>query len=150
MAASRHASDTLDLFAEVSAPPARKAPFTVEPAARAAQPSARPQRPRLESLSDNALGDLLRDAVVELERRTRGSNRRKRPSLNRAIEDLRAALARIDRKSSRKGTKPVTELPETRRNATRSALRAGVSLGQVAKHFGLSPSTVRKIATQAD
>jgi hypothetical protein len=55
----------------------------------------------------------------------------------------------MDRKLPRIAAEPASELSDARRNAIRSALRAGVTAGQVAKHFGLSPAAVRKIASQA-
>jgi hypothetical protein len=147
MAGSRHGSDTLDLFADIPAPPAQKTRFKVEPLAQAVPRPAGPQRLSPKELSDDALGELLRDVIAELEHRAQDDS--KNPALRRALEDTRSALARIDRKPSRIAADPASELSDARRNAIRSALRAGVTPGQVAKHFGLSPAAVRKIANQA-
>jgi transposase len=41
-------------------------------------------------------------------------------------------------------------LQEAKRKAIRTALQAGVSPGQVAKHFGLSLRAVRQVLTQPE
>ena len=41
-------------------------------------------------------------------------------------------------------------LQEAKRKAIRTALQAGVSPGQVAKHFGLSLAAVRQVLAQAE
>jgi transposase len=41
-------------------------------------------------------------------------------------------------------------LQEAERKAVRTALQAGVSPGQVAKHFGISLAAVRQVLTQAE
>jgi hypothetical protein len=146
-------SNTLDLFGHAPEliPPRRDASFTVQPTARRAS-QAKPSGPtttRPTEMSDRDLAGLVSDALAELERRWRAGSRNRHEELSQAIEAIRAFLGRVDRKPSKAKSEPPPDLHETRKNAIRSALRAGVSAGQVAKHFGLPLATVRKIASRA-
>jgi hypothetical protein len=154
MTNQRQPSDTLDLFggAPARVPPRQDTSFTVQSAARSGsrpKPSGlAPARPA--DLSDRDLAVLVSNALAELERRWQARSRSKHEEIIQAVETVRAFLTRVDRKPSKAKTEPPAALHETRQNAIRSALRAGVTPGQVAKHFGLPLATVRKIAARAD
>jgi len=107
--------------------------------------------PELSSLSDAAVARLLVDFTAELQRRRSGKEgHTDRPALDRAIQEALRTLETCVRKQGR-GTKrvlvadTVPSLQEPKRKAIRAALLAGVAPGQVAKHFGLPPSAVRKV-----
>ena len=66
--------------------------------------------------------------------------------LARAIAQLAAVLPAASAKNSR----PPPIAAPGKRQAIKAALKAGVKPTQVARHFGLSPAEVRKVAAQAD
>jgi len=93
--------------------------------------------------------------VREVQRRmTRDGGRKPPPGLERALREAAPVFAQADPR----GAKPSRECPEskggevseTKRNAIRSALMAGVKPTQVAKHFGVSLSTLRQIGSDPD
>jgi hypothetical protein len=105
--------------------------------------------PALASLSDAQLAQQLVQLVEEVRRRLE-KGRGRRPELEAATTQARASLDRLARRRtsqarplrSAKGPSP---LQEGQRKAVRAALVAGVAPTHVAKHFGLSLATVRKV-----
>jgi hypothetical protein len=107
----------------------------------------------LASLSDALLATRLGQLVDELQRRME-EGRKQRPELTAAVRQARLSLDRLapqPAKQDRRGgsSKPLPPLQEGQRKAVRAALVAGVSPGQVAKHFGLSLSAVRRVLDEA-
>jgi hypothetical protein len=130
---------TLDLFEvtlTIPTPSSEPAPVSAGP-------------PALASLSDAQLALQLGQLVDEVQRRLK-DGRNRRPKLEAAVQQARLSLDRLGprpakhaRASSSRTTSSV--LQEGQRNAVRAALLAGVAPSQVAKHFGLSLATVRKV-----
>ncbi len=135
---------TLDLFEvtlTIPTPSSEPAPVSVKPSA-------------LASLPDAQLAQQLVHLVDEVQRRLE-KGRNNHPELETAAAQARASLDRLapTRTSqarpprSAKGSSP---LQEGQRKAVRAALLAGVTPTQVAKHFGLSLATVRKVLEEAE
>jgi DNA-directed RNA polymerase specialized sigma24 family protein len=135
---------TLDLFdvtLTIPTPRPEPAPVPVKPLA-------------LASLPDAQLAQQLVHLVDEVQRRLE-KGRNNHPELETAAAQARASLDRLapTRTSqarpprSAKGSSP---LQEGQRKAVRAALLAGVTPTQVAKHFGLSLATVRKVLEEAE
>jgi hypothetical protein len=108
----------------------------------------------LASLSDTQLATRLRQLVDEVRDRL-GAGRGQRPELTAAVRHARVSLDRLAprpaQQDRRRGSgKAIPPLPEGQRKAVRAALVAGVAPIQVAKHFGLSLSAVRKVLDQAE
>lgn len=108
----------------------------------------------LASLSDAQLAKHLGQLMNELQRRME-AGRGSRPELKTAVRHASEFLERHRPhpskqrgKSSRSG-KTSSALQEGQRKAVRAALAAGVAPTQVAKHFGLSLATVRKVLAEA-
>ncbi len=108
----------------------------------------------LASLSDVQLAKRLGQLMDELQRRME-AGRGGQPELKAAVRNASVLLERLSRhpskqrgRSSRSG-KTSSALQEGQRKAVRAALLAGVAPGQVARHFGLSLATVRKVLEEA-
>jgi ABC-type transporter Mla subunit MlaD len=109
--------------------------------------SAKPQG--LAGWSDDQLAQHLGQILDELQRRME-EGRGRRPELEAAMRRASLSLkhlvpspAELDRPS--RSAKTSFTLQEGQRKAVRAALRAGVAPTQVAKHFGLPLSAVRKV-----
>jgi hypothetical protein len=130
---------TLDLFEVTLTIPS--------PSYTPAQAAAGP--PVLADLSDAQLAQHLEQLVKEMQRRLE-KGRGRRPELEAAAQDARSSLNRLVPKPvkqtrSSRSAKTAHPLQEGQRKAVRAALLAGVAPTQVAKHFGLSLATVRKV-----
>jgi hypothetical protein len=103
----------------------------------------------LAGLSDAQLVKHLGQLLDELQRRMEG--RASRPELEAAVRKVSIFLERRNphpskhRVKSSRSTKASSPLQEGQRKAVRAALLAGVAPTQVAKHFGLSLTAVRKV-----
>jgi hypothetical protein len=109
----------------------------------------------LTSLPDARLARLLVEVASELQRR-RGDKRpaESRPELDQHIREAARLLEVLlpQQTGRRKRSTPAEAQPtlqEAKRKAIRTALQAGVSPGQVAKHFGLSLAAVRMALADA-
>ena len=112
----------------------------------AALPARLPRPQQLAELPEAELAELTSLLVNELRRRIQ----RDGPvgtDVARAIAQLAAVLPSASAKNS--PSLPQIAAP-AKRKAIKAALKAGVKPTQVARHFGLSPAEVRKVATQAD
>jgi len=112
-----------------------------------------PRQPGVASLSDAQLVQNLGQLMDELRRRLE-ADRGSRPELEEAAKQASLSLMRVipgparqDRLTRSSKTKSV--LQEGQRKAVRAALLAGVAPNQVAKHFGLSLATVRKVLDES-
>ncbi|MGF9762449.1 hypothetical protein AAII07_45505 [Microvirga sp. 0TCS3.31] len=100
-------------------------------------------------MSDAQLVQDLAALIDELRRRLE-TGRGSRAELEQAAKQASRSLERLvpsptrQNKPSRSG-KTSSVLQEGQRKAVRAALLAGVAPSQVAKHFRLSPATVRKV-----
>jgi hypothetical protein len=107
-------------------------------------------------MSDARLARHLIEITRELEQRKASSaGRESRFELDQALQEALPALeALVPKRGGRvKRCTAATTAPtlqEAKRKAIRTALQAGVSPGQVAKHFGLSLAAVRQVLTQAE
>ena len=111
----------------------------------AALPARLPRPQQLAELPEAELAELTSLLVNELRRRIQ----RDGPvgaDLARAIAQLAAVLPA----ASAKNSPPAQIAAPGKRQAIKAALKAGVKPTQVARHFGLSPAEVRKVASQAD
>ena len=111
----------------------------------AALPARLPRPQQLAELPEVELAELTSLLVNELRRRIQ----RDGPvgaDLARAIAQLAAVLPA----ASAKNSPPPPIAAPGKRQAIKAALKAGVKPTQVARHFGLSPAEVRKVASQAD
>jgi hypothetical protein len=103
--------------------------------------------PALASLSDAELAQRLGQIIEEVQRRL--ERKGKWPELEAAVQQARLPLDRLGPRPAKhirsysRTTSSV--LLEGQRNAVRAALLAGVAPTQVAKHFGLPLTTVRKV-----
>ncbi len=104
----------------------------------------------LTSLPDARLARILVEVASELQHR-RGNKRpaESRPELDQHVREATRLLeVLLPQQTGRKKRSTPAEaepaLQEAKRKAIRTALQAGVSPGQVAKHFGLSLAAVRK------
>ena len=137
--------ETLDLFGLVPSADDQAEPIRL--------PATRPTS-KLASLSDAELSTRLTDVVREVHRRIPDAPVRKaRPELDRAIHEAAAILARLAPRMPEQPERltaagETSAIFETKRNAIRAALLAGVKPGQVAKHFGVPLAAVRQIATK--
>jgi hypothetical protein len=119
-----------------------------------AEPAPAPAKPPVPaSLSDAQLAQQLVHLVEEVRRRLE-KRRGRRPELEEAATQARASLDRLAPRHAtqarpRRSAKGSSPLQEGQRKAVRAALVAGVAPRQVAKHFGLSPATVRKVLDEA-
>ncbi len=133
---SPHTLDLFDYTIAVPTPPGEPAIASVK-------------RSALASLSDAELAQQLGHFVEEVQRRLR-KGRGIRPELEEAAKQASLSLKHLipsptrQNKPSRSG-KTSSVPQEGQRKAVRAALLAGVSPSQVAKHFRLSPATVRKV-----
>ena len=121
-----------------------------EPVRRAQPPAAAVRFPRpeqLAALSDAELAELMALLGSELQRRLQPGLNNVGPDLKRAVERLASVLPARPTKSPAPVASTVLE---GKRKAIKAALKAGVKPTQVARHFGLSPAEVRKVASQAD
>jgi hypothetical protein len=130
---------TLDLFEvtlTIPTPASEPTPVAVRPSA-------------LASLSDVQLAQQLGQLVDEVQRRLK-EDRDRRPELEAAVQQARASLDRLVPKPAKRvkplgSAKPAPTLQDGQRKAVRAALVAGVAPTQVAKHFGLSLASVRRV-----
>ena len=103
----------------------------------------------LASLSDAELAQQLGQFVEEVQCRLK-KGRGIRPELEEAAKQASLSFKHLipspkrQNKPSKSG-KASAVLQEGQRKAVRAALLAGVAPSQVAKHFGLSQATVRKV-----
>lgn len=90
----------------------------------------------------------------ELQRRME-TGRGRQPELKAAVRDARLSLERLSPPSSKQrgrssqSSRTSSALQEGQRKAVRAALLAGVAPGQVAKHFGLPLTAVRRVLEEA-
>jgi DNA invertase Pin-like site-specific DNA recombinase len=132
---------TLDLFEytlTIPTPSPEPTPVAVRP-------------PTLSGLSDAQLAQQLGQLVEEVQRRL--ERKGKRPELEAAVQQAKS-LERLGPRPARqtrssRSAKPALTLQEGQRNAVRAALMAGVAPAQVARHFGLSLATIRKVLAEA-
>ncbi|WP_201836014.1 hypothetical protein [Microvirga zambiensis] len=115
--------------------------------------SVAPKPPALASLSDAQLAQQLGGLLEEVQRRLktgRGSRSELETAARQAILSLKS-LAPSPQKQSRSSgsSKASAQLQEGQRKAVRAALLAGVTPNQVAKHFGLSLTTIRKVLDES-
>jgi hypothetical protein len=149
MSQKQFSSAMPDLFGAIQLP-SRQRSGLARPASSATR-----HTPKLSTLSDGELAALLADLVREVERRTiRDGGRKPAPELERVLRDAARVFAESDprrSKPSRRRAEPNgREVSETKRNAIRSALMAGVKPTQVARHFGVPLSTLRQIGADPD
>lgn len=135
---------TLDLFEVTLTIPTPSSEPVVSPA----------KPPALASLSDVQLAQQLNQLLEEVERRME-TGRGSQPELKAAVRIASVLLERLSPHPSRRrgrssqSGKTSSALQEGQRKAVRAALLAGVAPGQVARHFGLSLATVRKVLEEA-
>jgi DNA-directed RNA polymerase specialized sigma24 family protein len=112
--------------------------------------------PDLSTLSDLRLAWLLVEATRELKLRTGGrlkseSQTALELSLREAVRTLVAMIPKREKRATRSKSADTTmPLQEAKRKAIRTALQAGVSPAQVAKHFGLPLSAVRQALSRTE
>jgi DNA invertase Pin-like site-specific DNA recombinase len=132
---------TLDLFEytlTIPTPSPEPTPVAVRP-------------PTLSGLSDAQLAQQLGQLVEEVQRRL--ERKGKRPELEAAVQQAKS-LERLGPRPARqtrssRSAKPALTLQEGQRKAVRAALVAGIAPAQVARHFGLSLATIRKVLAEA-
>ncbi len=77
-----------------------------------------------------------------------------RPELDRAVQEAVTSVESLAQSSRRRRRfRPAEATPviqDAKRKAVRAVLRAGLSPGQVAKHFGLPLAAVRKASAERD
>src|SRR5687767_12772314 len=121
---------------------------------RWAPPKVQAPLPELSSMSNARLARHLIELTRELQhRKVSRAGRESRSELDQALQEALPALEALVPKRERrmKRSTPAAAAPalqEAKRRAIRTALQAGVSPGQVAKHFGLSLAAVRQVLTQ--
>jgi hypothetical protein len=109
----------------------------------------------LTSLPDPRLARLLVEVASELQRRRGGKETAdSRPELDQHVREAARLLEillpqQTGRKKRSSPAQAEPTLQEAKRKAIRTALQAGVAPGQVAKHFGLSITAVRKAMADA-
>jgi hypothetical protein len=112
-----------------------------------AEPAPAPAKPPVPaSLSDAQLAQQLVHLVEEVQRRL--EKRRGRRLELEAAAQVATTLDRVAPRRTSRANPPrsaTAPLQEGQRKAVRAALVAGVAPTQVAKHFGLSLATVRKV-----
>ena len=139
--------ETLDLFGLVPSADHQAEPIRL----LAKRPTS-----KLASLSDAELSMRLADVVREVHRRIQDAQAQKTcPELERAVQEAAAILARFaprcpEQPKRLKAAGASQPASETKHNAIRAALLAGVKPGQVAKHFGVPLTAVRQIATKLE
>ncbi len=130
-----------DLFDHVPPAPQRS---------RRVLPKVRAPLSELSSLSDARLARLLIELTHELRiRKGSYAGSQSGSELDQAIQEAARVLeAMVPKRAERVKRSAAADagptLQEAKRRAIRTALLAGVSPGQVAKHFGLSLKAVRK------
>jgi hypothetical protein len=144
----RHTSSaTLDLFDFATAAPS--------PSPASATSTRDVDGLDLASLSDRALAQRLAELVRELKQRMHQNGQKaSRPELDRAVQETVTILESLAPRSKRRRRARFAEatpvIQDAKRKAVRAALRAGLSPGQVAKHFGLPLAAVRKMSAEGD
>jgi hypothetical protein len=136
-----HRTTSPDLFAYAEKEPVRREP-------RAAAGVRLPRPEQLAALSEGELAELVALLGDELQRRLRPSVNNVGPDLKGAVERFASVLPAAPATKSR--VPDASPVLEGKRKAIKAALKAGVKPTQVARHFGLSPAEVRKVASQAD
>jgi len=92
-------------------------------------------------LGNEELIDLIRAALGEARRRGIGSaTDDANPAMAPVIEQTRPVTARTIRKAA-----PLLEVPPAKASMVRAAVRAGFSPARVARDFGVSTATIRKL-----
>src|SRR3954468_15814000 len=139
MSQKQFSSAMPDLFGAIRLP-SRQRSGPARPASGTAR-----HAPKLHTLSDRELAGVLGDLVREVQRRmTRDGGRKPAPELDRALREAAPVFAQAEPRGSKQARERTEsrsrEMPETKRNAIRSALMAGVKPTQVAQHFGVSLS----------
>jgi hypothetical protein len=135
-----------DLFGVIQPPASRRS------APMRQAPNQSGSVPKLSSFSDPELANLLSDLVNELQRRVPSRTELgTRPDLQRVVQDASSTLGRLaprgPERMKRGADRESHEIVPTKRKAIRAALLSGVKPVQVAKHFGVSLTTVRQIST---
>jgi len=84
----------------------------------------------------------------------RDGGRKPSPELERVLREAACVFAQAYRREAKpsrvRAEAKDLDVFETKRNVIRSALAAGVKPTQVAKHFGVSLSTLRQIGSDPD
>jgi hypothetical protein len=106
-------------------------------------------------MSDARLARHLIELTRELQQRRAGrAGRNSWSELDRALQEalpaLEALVPKRERRIKQSAAAAAPALQEAKRKAIRTALQAGISPGQVAKHFGLSLAAVRQVLTQTE
>jgi hypothetical protein len=114
------------------------------------QPSRPKRRARLPDLMQ-AVGQLGDEELADLIRVAVGEARRRGVSLGHEGEEKEGTTPSAEKPTIRasappkRGTPPTPEIPLGKLNLIRAALQAGFSPARVAKDFGVSTATVRKL-----
>jgi hypothetical protein len=113
-------------------------------------PSRRKRRARLPNLMQ-AVGQLGDEELADLIRVAVGEARRRGVSLGQEGEEKEGTTPLAEKPTTRvstppkRATPPMPEIPVGKLNLIRAALQAGFSPARVAKDFGVSTATVRKL-----
>jgi hypothetical protein len=152
MSRPQSTTETLDLFgfAERSLGKGEPARFVVEPVSAPPRRGAPVDAALLTRLSDADLARLTADVAQELRRRvTQQPATNGRPELLTVVQRAAAVLASLSPRNSHRSRMDGTgEGSHPKDKAIRSALKAGVKPGQIAKHFGVPLAIVRRIAAE--
>jgi hypothetical protein len=114
------------------------------------QPACPKRRARLPDLMQ-AVGQLGDEDLADLIRVAVGEARRRGISLDQQIDKSTGTTPTAEKLTSRasapadRETPPTPEIPPAKLNLIRAALQAGFSPARVAKDFGVSTATVRKL-----
>jgi hypothetical protein len=115
------------------------------------QPSRPKRRARLPDLMQ-AVGQLGDEELTDLIRVAVGEARRRGVCLGQQVDESRGTAPTAEKPMTRastlpnRGTPATPEIPPAKLNLIRAALQAGFSPARVAKEFGVSVATIRKLA----
>jgi hypothetical protein len=119
-----------------------------------------PAAPHPEDLSNRALLSLLAETVQELELRSKMQLGPFRDEFERTISDAISELEKLTpgrqkraapaEDAAKSGDAGKSGLSSAKLKAVRAAYGAGVPLGQVARHFGLSRAEIRKALAESE
>jgi hypothetical protein len=129
-------------------------PAAPDPRTQSPTPQVQAPLPELSRISNNRLAQHLVKVTRELQQRKAGrAGRSNWSEVDRALQEALPALeALVPKRAGRVKQSAAAAAPvlqQAKRKAIRTALQAGVSPGQVAKHFGLSLAAVREVLAQA-